>query len=100
MKNRIKCPIKVKFNFSETEKELREENARLRNILNDSKELNEAINERNKAIFSLVMSEEKINKVLKYCKGKTDYVWAATIVSILLNCDFRDAKETLEERVK
>lgn len=40
---------------------------------------------------------EKIVKVLDYCKPHLDKMWAATIVGILLDCDFRDAKVTLEE---
>lgn len=37
------------------------------------------------------------NEVLKYCRPHTDQMWAANIVSIILNCDFRDAKQKLNE---
>lgn len=37
------------------------------------------------------------NEVLKYCRPHTDQMWAANIVSIILNCDFRDAKQKLDE---
>lgn len=42
------------------------------------------------------MEKEKL-EVLKYCYGHTSQMWAATIVSILLNCDFRDSTKELEK---
>lgn len=35
-------------------------------------------------------------EVLNYCKPHTDKMWAAKTISILLGCDFRDAKQTIE----
>ena len=35
-------------------------------------------------------------QVLEYCRPHTDQMWAATIVAIILQCDFRDAKEKLK----
>lgn len=37
-----------------------------------------------------------IDEVLKYCEPHTDKMWAASIISKLLGCDFRDAEETLD----
>lgn len=39
--------------------------------------------------------EEKKSAILKVCDGHTDLMWSAKIISILLNCDFRDAKEEI-----
>lgn len=45
--------------------------------------------------------EIKIKTVLNYIKTSQDdltkYMWAATIVAILLDCDFRDSKIKLDE---
>ena len=41
-----------------------------------------------------------IDEVLKYCEPHTDQMWSASIVSILLGCDFRDSKATLEKYFK
>ena len=41
--------------------------------------------------------EEKLNKILDFCYKNTEYMWAATIVSIILECDFRDVKQKLDE---
>lgn len=35
----------------------------------------------------------KTKSILDYCYGHLDKMWASHIVGILLNCDFRDAKE-------
>lgn len=40
--------------------------------------------------------ENKINDVLKVCKPHTDFMWSAKIISILLGCDFRDAKNQVD----
>ena len=40
---------------------------------------------------------EKRNQILNYCKDNLQYMWASKIVSILLDCDFRDAKSALNE---
>lgn len=41
--------------------------------------------------------EKREQAVLKYCNGHTQEMWAATIVGILLECDFRDATQKLQE---
>lgn len=38
-----------------------------------------------------------ILEVLNYCKPHIDQMWAAKIVSTLLECDFRDVKSELEK---
>lgn len=38
----------------------------------------------------------KVLAVLDYCEPHLDKMWAAAIVGILLNCDFRNAKEHLK----
>lgn len=38
-----------------------------------------------------------MNQILLYCKGHTEQMWAATIVSILLDCDFRDSALAIEK---
>ena len=43
----------------------------------------------------LMQEREKANEILKYCKPHVDQMWAACIVGIILNCDFRDAKSEL-----
>lgn len=49
-------------------------------------------------IFDL---NKKITTVLNYIKTSeqdlTKYMWAATIVAVLLDCDFRDSKQKLDE---
>lgn len=37
--------------------------------------------------------EIKRKAVIDYCYDHLDKMWAARVVSILLGCDFRDAKE-------
>jgi hypothetical protein len=39
----------------------------------------------------------KIAQVLAYCRPHLEYMWASSIVAILLGCDFRDAKNELEK---
>lgn len=48
----------------------------------------------------IYINKEQNNEVLKYCRPHTDQMWAANIVSIILNCDFRDAKQKLNEYFK
>lgn len=36
-------------------------------------------------------------EILLYIKPYLDHMWAATIAGILLDCDFRDSKQTLEK---
>lgn len=38
-------------------------------------------------------------EVLKYCYGRTDEMWAACVVGIILKCDFRDSTSKLQELV-
>lgn len=40
---------------------------------------------------------EQQTHILEYCRPHTDQMWAAKIVSIILGCDFRDAKQKVEE---
>jgi hypothetical protein len=35
--------------------------------------------------------------VLKYCEPHLDQMWAASIVGMLLNCDFRDSQIKLKD---
>lgn len=44
--------------------------------------------------------ELRIEKALNYCEPHTDSMWSAMIVSILLDCEFRDAKESLKNHKK
>jgi hypothetical protein len=45
--------------------------------------------------------ERKIRTVLNYIRtaegNLIQYMWAATIVAVLLDCDFRDSKQKLDE---
>lgn len=41
--------------------------------------------------------EKKISRVLNYCKGNTNQMWAATIVTAILGGDFRDAEQILKK---
>jgi hypothetical protein len=47
----------------------------------------------------ILVSEKRLRElveherdILKYCEKNLDYMWAATIAGIILECDFRDAK--------
>ena len=42
------------------------------------------------------MLENNIDKVLAYCQPHTEMMWSALIISMLLNCDFRDSKEKVD----
>jgi len=42
------------------------------------------------------MLENNIDKVLTYCQPHTEMMWSASIISMLLNCDFRDSKEKVD----
>jgi hypothetical protein len=35
--------------------------------------------------------------ILNYCYEHCDQMWAATIVAIILDCDFRDSKQKVKE---
>lgn len=39
----------------------------------------------------------RINDVLDYCEPHFKYMWAATIMGILLKCDFKEAQDKLNE---
>ena len=39
----------------------------------------------------------KEKEILEYCKGHTHEMWAAVIVGIILECDFRDSPIKLKE---
>ena len=39
-------------------------------------------------------------EILNYCIPHMDHMWAATVASIILGCDFRDAKAALQKRIK
>ena len=39
----------------------------------------------------------KIRKVVEYCYNKLEIMWAASVVGILLDCDFKDSKERAKE---
>ena len=43
------------------------------------------------------MTKEKIKQILNYCEPHLDQMWAASIVGIVLDCDFRDSKAKLDE---
>lgn len=55
----------------------------------------------NKEITHLKAENEKLKqkqlRVINYSKDKLDQMWAATVVSVLLDCDFRDAKEVVKK---
>lgn len=62
----------------------------------------EFIFEMDKGIISTVEVARRLNateaneeKILDYCEPHLDEMWAANIVGILLDCDFRNAKEHL-----
>lgn len=39
------------------------------------------------------ISEEQIREVVSYCLPNVEYMWAAYIISVLLECDFKDSKQ-------
>lgn len=47
----------------------------------------------NDDIRPLILLTDKEIQILKYCFGHTKQMWAASIVSIILKCDFRDAND-------
>lgn len=62
-------------------------------------EVHGAINEGIKLIPELIACIEKLEaqnlEVLEVCKGHTNFMWAAKIVSIFTGCDFRDSQNEL-----
>jgi len=53
--------------------------------------------------YNLILREEvkkllsNQNEILKICKGHEDLMWSAKIIGIILECDFRDAKQKIED---
>lgn len=45
----------------------------------------------------LKQANRKLMEVLAYCEPHTDLMWAAAIVGIILDCDFRYSKEELKK---
>ena len=39
----------------------------------------------------------KMRQILLYCEPYLDQMWAAVVVGILLDCDFKDAKQIVSE---
>lgn len=39
---------------------------------------------------------KKREEVIRYCLPHVEMMWAASIIGILLDCDFRDAKQAAE----
>lgn len=44
-----------------------------------------------------IITNGKQLEILEYCNGHTNQMWAANIVGIILECDFRDAREKLRD---
>lgn len=42
---------------------------------------------------------QKMKHILLICKGNEDFFWSAKIISIILDCDFRDSYKKLNEYV-
>jgi len=66
---------------------------RITELIDDYSAKVRVIDEKNKEIETLKKHERMI---LNYCKGNMDFMWASTIVSIILDCDFRDAKQKMD----
>lgn len=47
--------------------------------------------------MELDIERTKSKKVLDYCKGKTTTPWAAKVVSILIDCEYKDSEAKLKE---
>lgn len=47
--------------------------------------------------MDLDIERTKSKKVLDYCKGKTTTPWAAKVVSILIDCEYKDSEAKLKE---
>lgn len=60
----------------------------------NNKLIDDRFDERNTIIKEL---KEKLDEILKYCEPHLEQMWAATIVSNILECDFRDAKHELQK---
>lgn len=44
---------------------------------------------------TLLIQERTVGEILSFCEPHMDEMWAATVVGIVLQCDFRRAKEEL-----
>jgi len=49
------------------------------------------------ALAKITELENQKKEILKFCTPHLDQMWAARVVSILLDCDFRDAQEALKQ---
>lgn len=82
---------KVWVEKSESCGKLLEENKTLRMWLKASESGNKLLWEENERL------KAKQKEILEYCRNNTHLMWAAKIVSIALDCDFRDAEYELEK---
>lgn len=44
------------------------------------------------------MVDEKTLAIIEYCKPHREQMWAARILGILLDCDFRDVEHELQRK--
>lgn len=55
------------------------------------------------AEFGMKFERESKKEILEYCGPHLEQMWAATIIGLILGCDFRDCKQALtrwRERTK
>jgi len=45
-------------------------------------------------------TKKTVKEVIEYCLENHKYMWAATIISMLLGCEFRDCKEEAEKYLR
>lgn len=50
-------------------------------------------------VYLIAQDEQKklLDDVIKYCEPHLEQMWAARIVGIILNCDFRDCRSEIEK---
>lgn len=65
----------------------------VRAMMNDKN--SNALKERDSLQSQLTEARERLDKIVKYCEPHTDFMWAASIVGIALDCDFRDVKQKM-----
>jgi hypothetical protein len=57
--------------------------------------------EKDHLIFNLKNENEKLQdklkKIIEYCQPHTEFMWSASILAIVLDCDFRDINSALEK---
>lgn len=78
--------------------DLEQANAKIKELeaeLSDCQEKQHNLNEYKD--FEIKKRQDKLVEILEYCRKKTHLMWAAWIVSIVLDCDFRDAEYELEK---